>query len=358
MGKKFNFLISLLILFYLINVYFCFVENRWPVGKDWHLHLSYAFKMMRNLERGISLKNLLIDGYQYPPFYYWSAIMVKKICFDYNKSIFLTSTVYFFVLLWSVYKIGYQLKNRNVALLSLFLCAFSPAIYKRIFQFNLDLAAAAFVGLTIYFVLKSEYFHKAKYAILAGISLGAGMLTRELLILFVAGPLLVTISGGKEKFCRMISGRTISIIIFFVIAFGIASIFYASPLAIENIIYRIPMLGKVEETNLFSLAHLTYYIKMLPIQVGGLAMIFFLYGLYILLSLERYYRNLLFLWILVPFVVFTFTTNKFDDYAVPYIAAIIIVIAIGIESIKNEKLQKFLALGLLVFNMCQFFREF
>lgn len=357
-----KFVLFLLIIFHLLNFLFWLNREVWPVGKDWNLHLANAYAMMANLNNNFSIRNLVFVDIAHPPFYYWAAITLKNICFNNYKYIFLTSAVFFFILLFSIYGIGKQLKNKEVAILATILCSFTPIIYKSAIPFNLDLAATALLSMTVYNLLASKDFSKRKFSILSGVSLGLGLLTKQIVALFIIGPIL-TILLNNFKNCGFkienLNKRKVSnFFLFLVVTFCIAFTFYHKPIIIDNIIGRMNVLGEAGSGSIFSWPHLSYYIKILPYQIGILGLVILIFCVYNFFSERRFAQMLLGSWIIVPFFVLTLSMAKFEEYALAYVPAIILIMAMSINNLKIKNLKNTIALLLIIFNICQYFREF
>lgn len=352
----------LVIIFHILNILVWFNRNVWPVGRDWSFHLNGTFLMMKNLNNEFSLQNLLYIDYAHPPFYYWVAMILYKICFNSYKCMFLTSALFFVLLLFSIYGIGKQLKNKEIALLSVILCSFNPLLYRNSVIFNQDLAAVAMTSLIIYTLLASDSFNKRNFSIFAGISFGLGFLTKDFIILFVAGPLLLciyTTLKTVDKNSNILSqGRIKNLLIFITIAFFIMFIYYHKVIFFKYLAKRVNELGAVKSSNIFSWEHLGFYMKTLPYQIGILETIIILLNIRQVFKIKQYENLFLFSWYIIPLLILSLAPAKWTVYAMSYIPALILIIAITLCNLKWQNLKNGLIISLVIFNMCKYFKKF
>ena len=355
--------LMLLITFHLLNILNWLYSNQWPEGKDWFMHLPNTYTMIDNLSQEFTFDNLMFVDVSYPPLYYWTAILLSKLFFNNHQYIFLTPFLFLVVLILSIYGIGKQLKNKDVGFLSAIFCSFFYIIYKASIQYNLILAAPAMTALIIYLLLKCEGFKNINYSILLGVSLGLGFLTRQFIILFVAGPILVTIWHSFKKNSNiskyLYRRKLINLIIFIVIACIIMALFSMRLSTIRNVIMRMTFVeGQIGGQSIFSMPHLTYYIRVLPQQIGFLNTSLFIISFCLLLYSNGYKKQILLSWIAVPFFCLTFVYLKFSEYAVSYLPAIALIIASAIDRIKREDYKKGIAVLFVIIGMCFYLKNF
>ncbi len=206
-------LLFLLIAFHIINIAFWLNSMELPEGKDTYSHLDNLSKLIKTLSPGHkvslfykdsrSLFHNLIFNFVYPPAYYYVGLLLKILFGWISPGIILfTSSVFFVLLIISVYKIG-ELIHRGTGLASAFILSFYPAIYQGARQFNLEIAITAMVTLCVYFLFKTQEFRHRGYALCLGMSLGIGMLIKYTLPVFIIGPLffvfLRVFFGQKQR---------------------------------------------------------------------------------------------------------------------------------------------------------------
>jgi len=355
----YKFGLTLLITFHLVNIFNWLNLHVWPVGKDCFRHL-YNVSYMLNSEH--IWKNLLFVDMDYPPFYYWTAMVLMKIFSGSYQAVFLNSTLFLMFLILATYGIGKKLKNKQVAFLAACICVLFPSVYKGSIQFNLELSSAAMTSLIIYNILASDAFNDRFYSFLVGVTLGFGLLTRAFIPLFIIGPTIFILFDFKRK--QHESGRLlkkqqlINIAIAFCVSIGIGFIFYHTPEAFTSIVQRTSYEGKIAETSIFSKTHLLFYARSLPEQIGIWGTIAFLISFYGFLKMPLFIKQLLISWILLPYVVLSFIFLKHTEYTMPYLPAVALIIALTIDKIKPELIKKSVATLVIVIGFCQYFKNF
>jgi len=350
----------LLITFHLLNIFQWLELNIWPMGKDYFWHMNWAHYMGQNLEKAFTFRNLFFISTDYPVLYYWISIALTRLGGTFQAA-FLSSTVFFCILLLSTYGIGSQLKNRQTGFIAAYLCSLFPIVYSSSIEFNLAIATAAMVSSSIYFLLKTQNFSHRIYSVIAGIALGLALLTRQFVILFIAGPLLILILSAyfKSKKGDISAQLMISnLVIFSMTAFLIAGYFYLNKEIYPNMIRRMHIIGQVSDLNILSSAHLLFYMKALWSQIGGIGVTCLLLSSLHFKSFRKQARNILLSWIIPPLLIFTFIFLKYEEYTISYLPAISIIIALAINEIKHPWIQKIIGVSIFIISMCFYFKNF
>ncbi len=109
---------------------------------------------------------------------------------DLDVPIQLVNSVFFVILILSVYGIGSILYGRRQALMAAILLSFSPVIFGLVRLAQLEVPLAAFVSLCVYLLLKSNFFESRMMSLAAGIVFGLAQLTKETALLFILPPFI------------------------------------------------------------------------------------------------------------------------------------------------------------------------
>jgi 4-amino-4-deoxy-L-arabinose transferase and related glycosyltransferases of PMT family len=196
----------------------------------------------------------------YPPFFYASAFWFKTLfgAILPNAALY-AGTVFLVILLASVYKIGSYWGKEN-GLLAAFICGMYPMIFWTSRHFSLELPLAAMTALSIRYLLKTDLFRSRKYAVVLGIVMGVGMLTKQTFGVYVCGPFTVVLVRmfrefrGPERNLRMGNAG-----LCLLLTLLISLIYYHEPEVFRNILVRSGFSGAVAEKSIFNPAHLFYY---------------------------------------------------------------------------------------------------
>jgi len=110
--------------------------------------------------------------------------------------------------------------------------------------------------------------------------------------------------------------------------------------------------------SVFSPRHLFFYLNAIFWQIGFIGSGLFIAGFCYMLRFRNFKSVFLLSWFIVPFIVATFTQLKFIEYTMSYVLALIFIAIYFLEKIKRINLMNNLILCWVIFNMCQYFREF
>jgi hypothetical protein len=316
------------------------------------------------------------SGY-YPPL---APILTSSLYFVFGTSTkvaIMSNMIFIFILVFSVYKIGTLMFDRNVGLLASVLILLFPIVLKHSVIYYLDLPLTAMVALGTFFILKSDYFQNTKFSVISGFCFGLGMLTKWTYLFFILGPLsylalrafypATSQEGALEgvyHFKKPLRNITL---------FVLASVATFGP-------YYFPILpALIGETLRFSgrpIAHdlgsplssasLYFYPAALwNDMITPVGLVLFVAGLVLLLFSRSKQKTLLLIWILIPYCIFTFLIHiKQPRYMMPWLIPISLVISFFIIEIGSIKvldgrfgLKRYaVSLFLILFSIF-FFRE-
>ncbi|MCG2703644.1 MAG: glycosyltransferase family 39 protein [Candidatus Omnitrophica bacterium] len=348
--KWYLFLLGILIAGHLIGNALFLKKYPLPEGKDSGAHVAAFLKFSQIFQRGQlhpmyvleknKWNNLVFIVVDYPPFFYFSAFTVdfllRKFCLN---APLLTSTLYFILLIVSVYGIGCAI-SRRAGLLSACICSFYPIIYSVSRHFNLEMALCAMVAFNVLILQKTDFFAKRNFSLFLGVMFGAGMLVKQTFIVYLLGPLLVTLLfafRAKDKKERINS--VVNFGIFTITAFLVSLPFYHNPEIYINALNRTQFRGAVAAGGVFSPAHLLYYPESLINTIGLFFLGLFIISLLFIKRLPAYLRSLLCSWICLPIFVFSLFPLKYGEYLIPSFPALAVVSAAGLLTFKYRYLR-------------------
>lgn len=182
-------ILFLLFLFCGINNYLWLSANKISPFWDESRHLTTTIKYIDSiLESSNILKSIWRIDNIYPPLFYLVSIPIGLIWGNSINVLAMSNLIFLAILIFSVYKIGLMLFNKNVGLLAAFMTAMSPMVFGISRVYLLDFPVMAMVSLSIYLLIASHFFSNRQYSILFGLSLALGMLTKENFFIFLLGP--------------------------------------------------------------------------------------------------------------------------------------------------------------------------
>ena len=308
--------------------------DRRPPEWDYALHLERAVACHRILgEPGHDrLAEIIAESSFYPPIV---ACAAGLLYFVFPVAPLTSQSVMWVFLVagaLAIYGVGRRLVDGPAGLLAAFLFATAPFVVFSLLTFQLDLQLAAMVALTLYALVRSERFSRWGWSLAAGVTFGAGMLTKPPFFAYLLGPMLWVlwrILRAPERGARL--GRLIA-----ATALGalVALPWYGPrlvglPMQILSRSFR--QAAESGHAPAMSAAGLSFYPRLLVPQFGILAAALLVWGIWAL-GRQRRARGLL--WAaLLPFVIFLLIQNKNLRYTLPLLPAAALTAAAGVAAL-------------------------
>ncbi|MBF0331644.1 MAG: glycosyltransferase family 39 protein [Candidatus Omnitrophica bacterium] len=361
--------LSLIVLYGFVNFVWLH-ENRYLYGQDEFQHLiitlNYHHALVTDFPKFIS--TLFTQSGFWPPFYH---IMAALFCLPFGYSYVcagMTNMLYLLVLLSSVYFIGQRVFDRNVGVIAVVCLAFYPAVFVASRVFNPDFALTAVVSLAIAFLIASDGFSRPRISLWLGVICGVGMLVKQTFVFFFLGPLVVVLFGvvvrGQAELLshsRQLRNAAVSLCVGVAVALpwyvvNAALVFNRSSMFQWDMAHRKGGIGSSYVTKLvFQPDKFFNYVPMLVNEGITLAFFIFLIGMGVFFCRRKSMRSLLFLWILIPYVVLSFSFQKEIRFLLPIFPALALVTAAGLSQLKARWLRRVLLLLLVFIGCAQFF---
>jgi len=388
--------IALVFLFHSILDIFYIIKDTRPPAWDQSLHLTLSLIYSRLLGAGRFSDIIGVSGY-YPPFFHLSTtpLYIFGTSADVSTCV---NLIYLAILLFSVYGIGEIIFNKKVGLLAALIISFYPFLINIQRDYLLDFALISMISLSIYFLLKSDSFKDIRYSALFGLAFALTVLTKWTGIFFLIGPVLWVfyraytskkmcaycgkdakdIRYGIKWFCSerhkrrylkegkplLFSGRVNNFLITFFILFLIAGIWYVPNF--ERVYQSVTFFGAAkmsqpgiteEEPAIISLQSFAYYLNAVNVQVLLFFSVLIIIGLVFLFKSKgkdnRDKKIFFALSILIPYLIFTLTTNKDTRYTVPLLLFFAILSAFWIMKLRNERLKAAIISLILIIGILQ-----
>ncbi|MDD2752617.1 MAG: glycosyltransferase family 39 protein [Candidatus Omnitrophica bacterium] len=327
-------------LFHLVNNFIWLRLDTFPLLWDagsYYLDSLILSDLLRHLSF-FSFSQAIHVGGQYPPFVPFLAALSYMI---FGKSpdvaVFMVNGIFLGVLIFSVYAITKKLSNKKTGLLAAFLITMYPIVFGHSRVLMYDLPVAAVVCLSVYLFLKSDNLKKSGYALLWGVVLGIGLLTKFSFLLFAASALFYpgykNFSGIKHK-SRQIRNFLAALFI----AAALASIWYVPNFS--RFLYAIfvyPETARAVSLQTLGLASFFYYFfALINYQISFALFLAFILGLIYFLKARQKESLFLIFWIVFSYLGCTLTNYKSPRYTIPLLPAVAIICAIGLMSIRKK----------------------
>ncbi len=372
-----HFLLFGICLFYLINNYIWLKLNVYAHGPDEFSHLFFGQNFYNAISSGsmprlFELFKASTDTI-WPPLLHFTAALLCFISGAPAVSSLIINLVCLWVLLFSVYSIGYRLYGRPTAVLAVLLLSLYPMVFRYSRFFGLDFAQLAVLSLSIHLLMRTEYFSHRKMSVLFGLSIGLGLLIKWAFILFLAGPMACSIIYAV--FFRKNSGSDLNNIWrnFFSSLFiggAIASLWYLPSQLAVNIRFKM-FLRSVSHYPFSHVSANKVAAVFVPDKFVGYfrllvnEQVSFLFFLVLIISIpfflkRRFNRLFIASWYILPYALLSLSFQKEGRFMLSSLPAIALISAAGLQEMfsyyKTRYALKHVFLALLLFlGTLQFF---
>lgn len=356
--KHYGILSAIFVLNSVLAIYFLVRDTR-PPSWDESLHLTLSLVYKELLVSGRILDIIRVSDY-YPPLFHLSTIPLY--IFGNSEDVATcVNLVYALILLLSIYGIGSHLFNKKTGLLASFMIIFTPFTIAFQREYMLEFALVAMFSLSLFLLLKSDYFKNFEYSIFFGISVALMLLIKWTGIFFLIGPILwvllysdkncpvcgkpATLKSGLQRFCSkrhlekfmQTSGSQIpsnikNLSFAFLIAVAVSGIWYLPNLGgvVNNVLFfsqaKTSQPGVLEkDPAVLSLESFFFHINALYNHLNLVFSLFVIGGIvYLILKKERKLQIFFGLSLFIPYVLFTLIRNKDARFLSPLLVLLVV----------------------------------
>ncbi|MCG2710941.1 MAG: glycosyltransferase family 39 protein [Candidatus Omnitrophica bacterium] len=312
------------------------------------------------------------DNVSWPPFTYLVASFFNNVFGMSPLVSIMTNILYLGILVVATYSIGRQMADIETGFLAAFFVSLYPAIYGLSRKFGLDLPLSALVAFSMQLFFINKSFHNRYICILLGIVMGCGTLIKIQYLIFVSVPFFYVslpvfirlYKSRKRKLNRVKTlylNRGINVIICLGIAAVICgwwllsniglilkSLFAHSSGNIETIDWQL-------RASLSGGRWLLFYVLTIIKNISPIFAVTFILSLMFLRKSKLKNKRLFLLWLIIPWIFFTFLPVKRERYLLAILPVFALISALGIARIKRSEIKKLLGVGLGFIGMLQLF---
>lgn len=346
-----------LILFHLVNNYIILSRNNAPFYDDSAGYISQDYKVYKAIIEHQYLKAYRISAGSHPALYPFFSVPFYFIFKGTAIAPSMTNSIFWIILILSIYGIGANLHSRKAGLLSAAIATCFPHVFSlsRIYLFDFPLLAT--VTLAIFCLLKTKNFKDRKKSILFGLATGFSASTKPYFIIFLIGPFLLYFYKSFIKENSLRHKKFKNLILAFVASVCFAGVWYLPPHLYSVLGHLTHAWNYPADLALFSYENIFFYIKtLMNVQILPFYFLLFLFSFRTFL-IDKDKGLFLFSWILIPFLFFTFAVLNFKDFrfTFPFLPAITLLISLNIFWIKSSIIKKLAIILILTVGFSQFF---
>jgi hypothetical protein len=264
----------------------------------------------------------------------------------------LAPSVFFLILLISMYKIGALLYNRKIGIFLSFFISFVPSIFSSSRVQMLDLPLTAMCTLSLFFLLRTRGFTSLFYSISAGIIWGLSQLTKESFLIFFLPAFLSYVYFSLRKNKEASPKKVWSNIILSLTIFSlIAGMVYLNPqnhIALKAYHLKGSLVAEKKTSLLF-------YIFAFPFAHFHPVIFLVLLPFFIIYVLKaKPMKDILFYSFIIPFFFFSLSPNKYERFLLPLIPVFILICTEGMVLSLKGRIKTICLTGLLILSAIQF----
>ncbi|MDD5109019.1 MAG: glycosyltransferase family 39 protein [Candidatus Omnitrophica bacterium] len=296
----------------------------------------------------------------WPPFVY---LVTAGLRFIFGHSLIAvklaTSSFYFIILILSVHFLGYYYRNVRTGIFSAFLVSMYAGVFGLSREYLLDFPLVAMVSLCILFFLKSDAFKNRLYAVIFGLTFGISILTKPQAAFFIL-PVVLCFLAVRTKDNRRVKLKNFLLAI--LTALTVTSVWFygfwsdnPDKWSVKNAFLSsifstytgqainfsagkdfFPVVANASLiTKLFSINNWIYYLNAIILYITPIFAIIFVFSVYFLCKSQKAPKELL-IWVIVPYLIFSFLSPKDARYLFPAFPAITLLTVVGVENIKKR----------------------
>ncbi|MCX6340339.1 MAG: glycosyltransferase family 39 protein [Candidatus Aureabacteria bacterium] len=270
--------------------------------------------------------------------------------------------VFFGILLISTYLIGMRCASPPTGILAALLVSLYPAIFGQSRKFGLDFPLTAMTALNICMLLRTGYFRERRGSLLLGLTMGLGLLTKGQIVIYMAVPIVYSLLKGIRSGGGTGKIRMWNFILCFLVASGVSAIWWwgiVRPLWRAYFItvtdYPFSWAYEYQRQQPFTVRWLLFHAVHCAISVSPFFFMVFIISLAPFFCGKARNKNILLLWILSAYAIWTASNIKRDTDFLPCLPAIALISAIGIMSLQRAALRRLAVACCCIFGLTQYF---
>lgn len=311
-------------------------------------------------ERYLQIHNLLHMPGTWPPMIYLVSFFIGSVM---NKGTFIvemSNILYVALLILGVYLLGKKLGGPNTGLLAAFITASFPIVSIWSRRYGLDLPLMSLTPWVMLALLNTAGFTKTKSSALLGLLLGFAILFKMQILIFIFMPLVYVFGIQPDTYSFRIP--KVSQVKNLIISIGLAALIsclwwnknhlYLLFKCFSNSIMNSQPDGLyVPPCPIFSWKGFYYYFYYTEIGLCYL-ILFILAILHSFLKKEdRYTRDMLLIWVLFPYLLFSLMVCKDARWYVPSLPGIALFISLQVNRLHLHKSKCWITLLILLFGL-------
>lgn len=274
-----------------------------------------------------------------------------------NLEVLVGNSIFFLILLIGMYKIGKLVYDTSTGVFLSFFISFLPIIFPHLRVPMLDLPLTAMYVLSVFFLLKTEYFSSLFYSVCGGIIWGLSLLTKESFLIFFLPVFLYYVWLAIKKQKKISSDRIyINIFISLALFLLITGIVYFNTQNYREVIKIYSMKGSLKiyhdgrQNNFFWYVFVFPFIYFYPIIFIALTPFFIIY----VLRKDSEEKKVFLYPFIISVFLFSLSPNKSIRFLMPLVPIFTLMCIGGMNKVLKGNIKIIYFVGLITFSLFQF----
>jgi 4-amino-4-deoxy-L-arabinose transferase-like glycosyltransferase len=351
---------------HLINNYLWLQKDAFPLWNDFGAYFNRSLDLYKIALKSPELftKALLgIGGYAttYHPYRFIMPLTSVPFYFLLPPSAdlaVLSLSVFFLLLVVGVFLVTREMSSDNAGVLAGFIVMTTPGIFWLSRHYLPEFPCAALATVAIFLLIRTDEFSSRSFSAILGLTIAAGLLTKETFLVYVISPFLYVFYRGLRQrrdvarrlcncgFCLLLS--SLALIVYFLNMHHVRHQL-SVPFAPE-------ILSLYQSPQIFSPGSLLFYgIRTINFGASFLHCLLFLIMFFVILRNNppgaKTKIGVIFWWIIGSYLMLSLVPLKNEAYFNPFYPSMAVVISIGIFRIK-ARVARNLSVGFLILFGC------
>jgi Dolichyl-phosphate-mannose-protein mannosyltransferase len=284
----------------------------------------------------------------------------------------LSNLPFFILLIIFTFLIGKEISGEKTGLLAAFLVSFYPGIYGMSRSYGVDFPLVALVTLSSY-VLIAKDITKIKYLLLFVLVLQLTLFIKATGILFLIAPLLwifyqhirqVIKNKAKADFPKNLILLVFSLAVLFIVTpllnFGWGSGLLSDVAKQLNLLTFLAFSHRRHfyDVCLYSttdIRNISFYAQEIMHSISRTFFVLFCTGFLFLLQKKIKHKMIIYLWAVIPYIIFTLMVNKWGRYYFPALPALALISAAAVFQLRSKKFRLILVALIVALSLVQFY---
>ncbi|MDD2524087.1 MAG: glycosyltransferase family 39 protein [Endomicrobiaceae bacterium] len=283
--------------------------------------------------------------------------ITKILFFLYSKEYFdliiiFINYIFFLIGLYCIYKISFEISSKKTGNIAMILFALVPAVYGLTrFYGRQDYHVMIIMIINIYCLIKTDYFNDKKWSILYAISIGIGLMTKDVFIAYFFIPYIYIFRNSLKESIN--SKKILNIFLIVIIACLISCWHYFRYLILLKIFFE-PITEVSAGSLFYNIREITFGLSEELLSFPFF--ILFLVGLiWYIIKYKNKYKFLLLVWLFVPwFIIFLMKHYKDSIFCIGLIPPMILISSIYLSNIKIIFLRRTLIVLFIIIGLFQY----